>query len=71
MLGFLDALRAEGRWVRVSSGIAVVKVSGKCPHCDVRKNQIDTSEEHAVQVLDDAFARHIAEVHPDVEQAQP
>jgi hypothetical protein len=43
-----------------------IKLTGKCPHCDVTKHQIDTSEEHAVQVLNDAFAVHIREDHPDV-----
>lgn len=53
-----------------------IKLSGKCPHCDVVKHQIDTSEEHAVDVLNKAFADHIAAEHPDrlttpVQPAQP
>lgn len=46
-----------------------IKLTGKCPHCDVRKHQIDTSEEHAVEVLNAAFAKHISEDHPEVSHA--
>lgn len=43
--------------------IRLVKVTGKCPHCGVRKHQIDGTEERAVMVLNEAFTRHIAEAH--------
>lgn len=48
------------------SGIRFVKIGAQCPHCDVRKHQIDTSEEHAIQVVQDAMDRHIEEAHSDV-----
>ena len=48
------------------TGARFVRLTGTCPHCGLRKNQIDTSEAHAVQVLDAAFDRHIREEHPTV-----
>lgn len=48
------------------SGLGVVQVTAKCPHCDVRKHQIDFSEEHAIQVVSDAMEAHISEAHPEV-----
>lgn len=47
------------------SGVRLVQVSGKCPHCDVKKHQIDGTEERAMQVVSDAIERHIQEAHPD------
>ena len=41
-----------------------VEVSGKCPHCEVVKHQIDTDQEHAVEVLNKVIERHIADEHP-------
>lgn len=49
------------------SGLALVSVTGKCPHCDVRKHQIDTTQERAVEVVGDAIDAHIREAHPDEE----
>lgn len=40
----------------------LVWMTGKCPHCDLRKHQAGT-EEYAAQVLDEAFKKHIAEAH--------
>jgi len=46
------------------SGLALVKVTGKCPYCDVRKHQIDTAQERAMQIVGDAIEAHIREAHP-------
>lgn len=43
--------------------MSLVTVTGKCPHCEVRKHQI-SSVEHALQVVSDAIERHVAEEHP-------
>lgn len=48
------------------TGVRFVRLTGTCPHCGERKNQIDTSKEHAIEVLEAAFERHIAEAHPTV-----
>lgn len=47
------------------NGIRLVRVTGECPHCGVKKHQIDGTEERALQVVRDAIARHVAEAHPD------
>lgn len=43
----------------------LVRVTGKCPYCDVRKNQIDSTEERAMQVVSDALDAHVLEAHPE------
>lgn len=45
-----------------------IKLTGSCPHCGIQKHQIDTSEEHAIEVLDKAFADHIATEHPEASE---
>jgi len=49
------------------NGFRLVQVTAQCPHCDVRKHQIDGTEERALQVVRDAIARHVQEVHPEIE----
>ena len=48
-----------------TGGIRLVQVTGKCPHCEVRKHQISGTKEHAMQVVSDAIAHHVAEAHPE------
>lgn len=47
------------------SGFGLVRVTGKCPHCEERRHQIDGTQERAVQVVSDAIEKHIAEAHPE------
>lgn len=47
------------------SGLSLVQVSGKCPYCDVRKHQIDTTQERAMQVVSDAIDAHVRDMHPE------
>jgi hypothetical protein len=48
------------------AGVSLVKVTGECPFCDVRKHQIDGTLERAQRIVAEALDRHVAEVHPDV-----
>lgn len=41
------------------------RVTAKCPFCEIRKHQIDMSEERAKQVVADALDRHVSEAHPE------
>lgn len=48
------------------TGIALVQITGKCPHCEVRKYQIDTTEGRAMQIVSAAIDAHVREEHPDL-----
>jgi hypothetical protein len=50
--------------------ITLIKATGKCPHCDVRKHQIDCTQERAIQVVSDAIEHHIREEHPELKLTQ-
>jgi len=43
----------------------LVKVTGECPFCDVRKHQIDGTRERAERIVTEALDRHVAEAHPE------
>ncbi len=43
--------------------MTLVQVSAQCPHCDVKKHQIDGDEHRAMQIVGDAIDRHIREAH--------
>lgn len=47
------------------TGIRLVKATAKCPHCDVRKHQIDGTEERALRIVTEAIEAHVREAHPD------
>lgn len=48
--------------------LALVSVHADCPICGVRRGQIDTSRERAIQVVTDAMKAHIAQEHPEAAQ---
>lgn len=43
----------------------LAQVTGQCPHCDVRKHQIDSDQDRAMKIVSDAIERHVAETHPE------
>ena len=47
--------------------MSLVRVVAYCPveGCDVEKNQLDFSEEHAVEVVQEAMDVHLQEEHPE------
>ncbi len=47
------------------SGWRLVKASAECPHCDVKKHQIDSTKERAFRIVADALDAHIREAHPN------
>lgn len=53
------------------SGMRLVRVTGKCPHCEVRKHQIDVSEERALEVVGAAIERHVVEAHSELGSETP
>lgn len=47
------------------SGLGLVKVTGECPFCDVKKHQIDGTRERAERIVAAALDRHVEEAHPE------
>ena len=49
------------------STVILSSATASCPveGCGVKKSQIDSTRERAIQVVTDAMNRHIEEAHPD------
>ena len=47
----------------LNAPIRLVTVKATCPDCGVVKSQIDTSREHAIEVVTTAMTRHMEEAH--------